>query len=66
MKIAGEVSVLEAEMTGILEALSWAKECTSGVVSIESDSLVSVQAVQQGEENLLEVGDIMHQCRDIL
>lgn len=66
MKFSGEVLVVEAEMIGILEALSWANDSIPGRVIVESDSLISVQAVQQDKENLLEVGDITQQCRDLL
>ena len=33
---------------------------------IESDSLMSVQAIKQGQENLLELGDLIFQCRTLL
>ncbi|KAL8120644.1 hypothetical protein AgCh_017717 [Apium graveolens] len=38
MKLGGQASVVESEMIGILEALSWAKECIPGRVTVESDS----------------------------
>ncbi|WOH01628.1 hypothetical protein DCAR_0521012 [Daucus carota subsp. sativus] len=65
MRFAGSFSVMEAEMTGITEALTWAQNYTNAVV-IESDSLLSVEAIQNGQENLLELGDLIHQCRNIL
>lgn len=66
MQVAGNVSVMEAELTGILEALIWAKEMTEGKVMIEGDSLLSVTAIKQGQCNLLEIGDLLQQCDDLL
>lgn len=65
MKLAGRVSVVEVEMVGISEAMSWAIDGIPGDVVVESDSLISVQNVLQAKENLLEIGDLMQQCRDI-
>ncbi|XP_074352388.1 uncharacterized protein LOC141691557 [Apium graveolens] len=66
MRCAGRVSVLEPELEGIAEALSWAQNVTEGEVVIESDSLASVNAVQKGHENLLELGDLVQYCQDML
>lgn len=66
MKLAGKVSVVEAETTGILEAMSWANESIICNMIVESDSLISVQNVLQAKKNLLEVGDIIQQCGDLL
>ncbi|KAL8093812.1 hypothetical protein AgCh_035623 [Apium graveolens] len=63
---AGRVSVVEAELCGIAEALAWAQEVIAGEVVIESDSLTDVNAVRNGQENLLELGDIVHHCKDML
>lgn len=41
-------------------------EVTTGNVLIESDSLLGIQAVQQGQQNLLEFGDMILLCRDLL
>lgn len=60
MRCAGKVPVLEAELTGIVEAPAWAQEVTDGDVVIESDSLLSVNLVKDGQENLLELGDLVH------
>ena len=65
MRFAGSFSVMEAEMTGITEALTWAQNYTNTVV-IESDSPLSVEAIRNGQESLLELGDLIHQCRDFL
>lgn len=66
MRFAGMVSVLEAELTGITEALSWSQEIAGGSVVIESDSLLSVNAVNNQQVNLLELGDLLNQCSTIL
>ncbi|XP_074337480.1 uncharacterized protein LOC141674673 [Apium graveolens] len=46
VKKVGAFSVLEAELTGIVEALLWARDIVLGKVVVESDSLLSIQAVQ--------------------
>ena len=66
LKLAGGVSVTEAESTGILEALIWAQDVTEGTVLVESDSLLSVNAIKQNQSNLLELGDLVQQCGELL
>lgn len=68
MRFAGHVSVMEAELTGIQEAMLWSQEMASAEakVTIESDSLLSVKAINQGHSNLLELSDLVQHCRDIL
>ncbi|KAL8124564.1 hypothetical protein AgCh_012282 [Apium graveolens] len=66
MRCEGQVSVLEAEVSCIVEALLWALENTEGLVSVESDSLLGVRALNQGLENLLEIGDLINQGVDML
>ncbi|XP_074328182.1 uncharacterized protein LOC141666094 [Apium graveolens] len=61
-----EVTVFEAEATGILEAVLWAREWTADLVTIESDSLLSVNAVNQNQNCLLELGDFLQYCRELL
>lgn len=57
LKIAGGVSVMEAESVGILETLIWTREVSGGSVMIESDSLLSVNAINRSQSNILELGD---------
>lgn len=38
----------------------------NGNVTVESDSLLSVHVVNQRQHNLLEVGDLLQQCGDLL
>lgn len=73
--VAGKVScfplvasVFEAEAIGIKQALSWIKDVnfTSGQVVVETDSLLSVKALQDDKVNLLEVGDIIEDCKQDL
>lgn len=45
-------------MTGILEALLWSVEVAGDEIAIESDSLPSVNAVNQDHNNMMELGDL--------
>lgn len=63
---AGEVGVVEAETKGILEALAWATQLGISKVVVESDSWLSVQAVNNDSVNHLEVGHMIQECRTIL
>ncbi|XP_074351632.1 uncharacterized protein LOC141690759 [Apium graveolens] len=58
-------SVFEAELIGVREALSWIKEGQYGSakVLIESDSLLSIDAIQKDKINLLEVGEVIEECK---
>lgn len=49
----------------MLEALLWAKEFQGAAITIETDSLLSVNAIQKIGVNHLELGNIFQQCRDI-
>ena len=62
MKCAGSVSVLEAEAMGIREALSWLTTLPRMKLSIESDSLTSVNAVSKEMVYRNEVGHIFQEC----
>ena len=66
MKFAGKIDVLEAELMGILEALKWISALSGYKITIESDSLLSVKAIQGNIQNQLEAGMLVDQCRDIL
>lgn len=66
MCFAGEISVLEAEMVGILEALRWVQDWPGGRIVIESDSLLSITAIHKAACNYLELGDLIRQCMFIL
>lgn len=56
MKFAGRVEVMEAELVGIFEALKWCSAFGGHTICVESDSLLSVQAIKGGVQNRLEVG----------
>lgn len=56
----------EAETKGILEALSWAAQLGISKVIVDSDSWLSVQAVNNKSINRLEVGHMIQECRTIL
>ena len=67
-KYCGEVSVVEAEIIGVREALSWIKELSmqDEEITVESDSQITVNAIKKGGTNYLEVGEIMEECKQIL
>lgn len=66
MRLPGKVTVLEAELVGVLEALLWSAAFQEQTAVIESDSLLSVQAINKDKQNQLEIGDLVAQCRSIL
>ncbi|XP_074335978.1 uncharacterized protein LOC141673144 [Apium graveolens] len=55
-KFAGTVLVMEAEAIAVREAIRWIISMGMDNVDIESDSLCTVNAVNSGTDNLLEVG----------
>lgn len=59
-------SVLEAEAYAVLEGLRWLLTLAYNNVIIESDSLNTVRAIQKPYENVLEVGNILDACSNIL
>lgn len=62
-RFAGCVSVLEAELVGILEASIWSTNLPSHVFEIESDSQLGVNAIHSNMHNYLEAGDLVEHCR---
>ncbi|XP_017217191.2 uncharacterized protein LOC108194764 [Daucus carota subsp. sativus] len=66
LRYPGEITVFEAEVRGILEAVTWLEELQLSGVDIETDSLLAVKALKMGTEYNLEVGDVLAQCRSIL
>ncbi|XP_074342433.1 uncharacterized protein LOC141679985 [Apium graveolens] len=65
-KFEGAVQVVEAETTAILEGLLWIKDLTARPVIIESDSLLSVNALNNNILNWFEVGNMVGQCKEIM
>ncbi|XP_074341872.1 uncharacterized protein LOC141679267 [Apium graveolens] len=59
-------TVFEAEALAILEGLQWLLSMNHTRVTIESDSMLAVRALQGVQENLLEVGHVLNACRTIL
>ncbi|KAL8145567.1 hypothetical protein AgCh_003647 [Apium graveolens] len=59
------VSVFEAEANGIREALSWTMvhQLQGKTVLVETDSLLTVQALHNNTINYLEVGDVIVSCQ---
>lgn len=63
MRFEGILSVSEAESIGINEALTWNLPLQIDNVIIESDSLLTVQALDKHLSNKLEVGNIIESYR---
>lgn len=59
-------TVLEAEALAILEGLYWLQVLDHDKAVVESDSLLAVRALQDDQDNLLEVGHTLDACRIIL
>lgn len=66
MKLNRTVSVMEAETTGIEEALLWITSRGITDICIESDSLLAVQAINGTSVFYSEVGHSISICRSIL
>lgn len=66
MKIEGHVSVLEAESVGVLEALLWSKEFPDKHVDVESDSMLTVCAVNKSTVQYTKLGQIFQHARELL
>lgn len=66
MRFSGQVSVIEAELVGVLEGLLWSDELNCGVTTVESDSKLSVEAINKDGVNLLELGSLINHCRSII
>ncbi|XP_074351705.1 uncharacterized protein LOC141690845 [Apium graveolens] len=64
--IAMITTTFEVEALAILESLHWLLTLNHDRVIIESDSLLSIRALQGSHDNLLEVGSILNACRIIL
>lgn len=59
-------TVFEAEAMAIAEALSWLMTLPYQGVIVESDSLLSVQAIRCCHVNSLEVGHVLDRCHSLL
>lgn len=66
MRFADNVKVMEAEMVGILETLTWLEVLPAPEVIIESDSLMAVNAINKDHTNLLEQGNMVQHCRTLM
>lgn len=62
IKCAWAVSVLEAEALGVREALSWILTLPHMKLMVESDSLITVNAISKGMVYKDEVGHILECC----
>lgn len=66
MRFTSRTSVLEAEEVGIMEALPWTDDFPAHAIVVESDPLQGINAINKENVNLLEQGDVIEQCRNIL
>lgn len=66
MRFAGKVQVMEAEMIGIAEALSWLDFLPQAKYVIESDSQQSVAAINGVFSNIKEIGILVHHCESMI
>ena len=61
------VPMMEAELVEIAEALKWIGEVPMRTqVTLESDSLLSIDAINSSNNNLLEMGNLISLCREFL
>lgn len=66
MTLPRPATVFEAECIGVREALSWILSFQGQAVVVETDSLLTQRALYGGSMNLLEVGHVIDQCRELL
>ena len=63
---AGHATVLEAETRGLVETLHWARNIPGKKVTVESDSMLAVNAICRKVRYHLEVGYNMERCQAML
>lgn len=66
LKVEGTLCIFEAETYGITEALSWISHEFAQSVTIESDSLQEVNAINKKVDYQLEVGDLLDESRAMI
>lgn len=59
-------SVFEAEVAAIREGLLWLVDLPYQHITVESDSLLAVRAINNSHDNVLEVGFMLDECRVIV
>lgn len=59
-------TVMDAECIGVREALSWIMNFQNKKVKVESDSLLTIRALQGKKCNLMETGHVIESCRSML
>ena len=59
-------TILEAESIGVREALSWIMQRGDEQGIIESDSLLTIRALQGKKKYLLEVGHVVDSCKSLI
>lgn len=67
MRFAGQVPVVKAEMIGVIEAIYWAYQLQVPLVIVETDSQLCVAIKgENSSSNLLELGNLVQQCKDLI
>lgn len=66
LRLTGEVTVFEAEARGVLEAIKWLQALQLSSADIETNSLLTVNAIKRQTEYKLEVVDVLDECHSIL
>lgn len=57
---------LDAETRGVFEAFRWAAGKGLQLVCVETDSLLTAQALQRRTTSVLEVGHVLQECLNYL
>ncbi|KAL1806487.1 hypothetical protein ACET3Z_029555 [Daucus carota] len=65
LRCAGEIIVFEAQTRGVLQALGWPQSIQGASVDLQSDSLLTANALTKGVE-YLEVGVVLQDGRLLL
>ncbi|XP_057791345.1 uncharacterized protein LOC131008488 [Salvia miltiorrhiza] len=66
MTFVGLPKIVEGELVGIKEALSWLKELGYLQGRVESDCMQACEAIASGERNISEMGSLAAFCREEL
>lgn len=66
LRIGGAVDVMEAEVTGVVEAFHWLQELKLADVDIECESRLTINALQLGHQYFSEMDNALDECRNIL
>lgn len=60
-----QTSMFEVECIGMKKALSWVLNQGNNKTPVETDSMLTVEAINGQRKNMLEVGHVIDQCKSI-